>query len=38
MQTLARISSMIDSGSHYEAQQMLKSVFHRHKVGRTMHT
>ena len=32
-QTMARISSMIESGSHYEAQQMLKSVYHRHKVG-----
>ncbi|GAX73846.1 hypothetical protein CEUSTIGMA_g1296.t1 [Chlamydomonas eustigma] len=30
--TLEKIQKMIDSGSHYEAQQMLKTIYHRHKA------
>lgn len=34
MQTLERIKGTVESGSYYEAQQMYKSVYHRHKARR----
>lgn len=34
LQTLERIKGTVESGSYYEAQQMYKSVYHRHKARR----
>lgn len=36
MQAVDKVHRVMDSGSHYEAQQMVKTIYHRHKARRQL--